>query len=172
MRGIPRSLAEHKGVQMGSHTATRVAPEQGAASATGVAPANGAASAGTAAAPKPAADSAAANNAAADSDTAGDAPASAPGAARRPARLVIAPESPLGRMARGHIGRTSPLVTRDSDLPTVRWARCNGMTGIHVDYAHCGEVDRCLCGHRERPCEGACGLDDFSWLTHRAEDSA
>jgi hypothetical protein len=47
--------------------------------------------------------------------------------------------------------------------------RCNNITGVHVDYAHCGGVDRCLCGHRERPCDGGCGLDDFSWLTHRVE---
>ena len=79
-------------------------------------------------------------------------------------------ESPAGRIARGYTARTWPPVERDADIPTVRWARCNNMTGVHVDFAHCGEVDRCLCGNRERPCDGSCGLDDFSWLTHRVEE--
>jgi hypothetical protein len=78
-------------------------------------------------------------------------------------------ESPAGR-ARGSVGRASARVSRDYGLPTVRWMRCNTLTGVHVDYAHCGDVDRCLCGHRERACDGRCGLDDFSWLTHRVEE--
>jgi hypothetical protein len=46
---------------------------------------------------------------------------------------------------------------------------CDRARGCHVDYAHSGRVDRCLCGWDERPCHGDCGLSDCSWLTVRTE---
>ena len=46
---------------------------------------------------------------------------------------------------------------------------CDRARGSHIDYAHSGRVDRCLCGWDERPCHGDCGLPDCSWLTVRTE---
>jgi hypothetical protein len=39
--------------------------------------------------------------------------------------------------------------------------------GEHVEFAHNGDVDMCLCGDETRPCDGNCGLTDLSWIGWR-----
>lgn len=46
---------------------------------------------------------------------------------------------------------------------------CNRALNEHLAFAHCAESDVCLCGLVARPCGGACGLSDFSWLGVRLE---
>lgn len=44
--------------------------------------------------------------------------------------------------------------------------RCNHGTTppTHIDYAHYGDLDICLCGWDTRVCTGDCGLEDMSYL--------
>ena len=80
------------------------------------------------------------------------------------ARSAQQPRDPRGERDTG-----PRRLERDTPVLLLLARGCDRARGNHVDYAHSGRVDRCLCGWDERPCQGDCELPDCSWLTVRTE---